>query len=61
MRPFLRHRRGFTLIELLVTMAIIIGIAVVFYYLGRGHAVHELLPGEGAPAGDRQLTGARRI
>ena len=53
--------RGTFEITVLVTMAIIIGIAIVFYYLGRGHAVHELLPGEGAPAGDRQLTGARRI
>jgi len=36
-------------ITVLVTMAIIIAVGVVFYFIGKGHAVFEVLPGEAAP------------
>lgn len=52
--------RGPFEISVLLTMAIIIGIGVVFYFIGKGHAVYEVLPGEGAAAGTPEMAGARR-
>jgi amino acid transporter len=47
-------------ISTLLTMGIIIAIGVVFYFIGKGHAVYEVLPGEGATAGTPEMAGARR-
>ncbi len=47
-------------ISTLLTMAIIIAVGVVFYLIGRGHAVYEVLPGEGSPTGAPEMAGARR-
>jgi hypothetical protein len=41
-------------------MAIIILIGVVFYAIGRGHAVHDRWPEEGTTADRREPVGARR-
>ena len=46
-------------ITVLVTMAIIIAVGVVFYVIGRGHAVYDVLPGEAAPVSP-EMAGARR-
>jgi glutamate:GABA antiporter len=47
-------------ISVLVTMAIIIGIGVAFYFMGKGHAVHDVLPGEVAPAERPEMAGVTR-
>jgi len=39
---------------------VIIAIGVVFYFIGKGHAVYEVLPGEGAPTGAPEMAGTRR-
>jgi hypothetical protein len=46
-------------ITVLVTMAIIIAVGVVFYLIGKGHAVYDVLPGEAAPVSP-EMAGARR-
>jgi amino acid transporter len=46
-------------ISVFVTMAIILAIGVVFYFIGKGHAVYEVLPGEAAPVGP-EMAGVRR-
>jgi amino acid transporter len=47
-------------ISVLVTMAIIIAIGVVFYIIGRGHAVHDRWPEEGVTADRREPAGVQR-
>ena len=46
-------------ITVLVTMAIVIAVGVVFYFIGKGHAVYEVLPGEAAPV-TPEMVGAPR-
>jgi hypothetical protein len=52
--------RGPFELSVFVTMAIIIGIGVVFYAIGRGHAVHDRWPEEGITADRREPAGVRR-
>jgi hypothetical protein len=52
--------RGPFEITVFVTMAIIIGVGVVFYFIGKGHAVHDRWHEEGAPAQTREPAGVRR-
>jgi glutamate:GABA antiporter len=47
-------------LSVLITMAIIIGVGVVFYLIGRGHAVHDRWPDEGVTADRREAVGVRR-
>jgi glutamate:GABA antiporter len=47
-------------ISVLVTIAIVLAIGVVFYFLGKGHAVHDVLPGEMAPVESPEMAGAHR-
>jgi glutamate:GABA antiporter len=47
-------------LSVLITMAIIIGVGVVFYLIGRGHAVHDRWPEEGVTADRREAVGVRR-
>jgi amino acid transporter len=46
-------------ITVLVTMAIVIAVGVVFYFIGKGHAVYDVLPGEAAPV-TPEMVGAPR-
>jgi amino acid transporter len=46
-------------ITVLVTMGIIIAVGVVFYFIGKGHAVYEVLPGEAAMVAP-EMVGAPR-
>jgi amino acid transporter len=46
-------------ITVLATMAIVIAVGVVFYFIGKGHAVYEVLPGEAAPV-TPEMVGAPR-
>ena len=47
-------------ISVFVTMGIIIAIGVVFYLIGKGHAVYDVLPGEGVRTETREPVGAPR-
>ena len=46
-------------ITVLVTMGIIVAIGIVFYFIGKGHAVYDVLPGEAAPV-TPEMVGAPR-
>ena len=52
--------RGPFELSVFVTMAIIIGVGVWFYAIGRGHAVHDRWPDEGTTADRREATAVRR-
>jgi len=52
--------RGPFELSVFVTMAIIIGVGVWFYVIGRGHAVHDRWPDEGTTADRREATAVRR-
>jgi amino acid transporter len=47
-------------VTVLVTMGIIIAIGVIFWAIGRGHAVYDVLPGEGATVAAVETVGARQ-
>jgi glutamate:GABA antiporter len=47
-------------ISVFLTLGIIVAIGVVFYFVGKGHAVYDVLPGEGVPTGVPEPAGARR-
>ena len=52
--------RGPFEISVFVTMAIIIGVGVCFYAIGRGHANNEGWPAEGTGAAQPEVAGVRR-
>jgi len=52
--------RGPFELSVFVTMAIIIGVGVWFYAIGRGHAVHDRWPDEGTTADRREVAGVRQ-
>src|SRR5438094_10070641 len=52
--------RGPFEISVFVTMAIIIGVGVWFYAIGRGHANNEGWPAEGTGAAQPEVAGVRR-
>jgi hypothetical protein len=47
-------------LSVLVTMAIVLAIGVIFYLVGKGHAVHDVLPGEAAPVETPEMAGVPR-